>query len=119
MVDFLWDRGRPRPAVAQKASGRKQFVLRTGAGEGARGPSKSGYQRPNLEFQTDPLPETRGLKIESLRSQPGRFSRSTLAEILLNGRRTIAALDAPALRAVFDFGDRERVRLSAGKPTRA
>ena len=23
------------------------------AGEGARGPSKSGYQRPNLEFQTD------------------------------------------------------------------
>ncbi len=54
MVNFLWDRGRPRPPVAQKASGRKLFVLRTGAGEG--GPSKSGYQRPYLEFQTDPLP---------------------------------------------------------------
>jgi hypothetical protein len=57
MVNFLWDRGRPRALVAQKASGRKLFVLRTGAGEGARGPSKSGYQRPNLEFQTDPLPQ--------------------------------------------------------------
>ena len=56
MVNFLWDRVRPRPPVAQKASGRKLFVLRTRAGEGARGPSKSGYQRPNLEFQTDPLP---------------------------------------------------------------
>src|SRR6185295_4070956 len=57
MVNFLWDRGRPRPPVTQKASGRKLFVLRTRAGEGARGPSKSGYQRPNLEFQPDPLPE--------------------------------------------------------------
>ena len=56
MVDFLWDRGRPRPLVAQKASRRKLFVLRTGAGEGARGPIKSGYQCPNLEFQTNPLP---------------------------------------------------------------
>src|SRR6266850_6861865 len=56
MVDFLWDRGRPRPPVAQKASGRKLFMLRNRAGEGARGPSKSGYQCPNLEFQTDPLP---------------------------------------------------------------
>ena len=49
MVNFLWDRGRPRPLVAQKASGGKLAVLRTRAGEGARGPSKSGYQRPNLE----------------------------------------------------------------------
>jgi hypothetical protein len=54
MVNFFWDRGRPRPLVAQKASGRKLFVLRTREGGGARGPSKSGYQRPNLEFQTDP-----------------------------------------------------------------
>ena len=56
MVNFLLDRGRPRPLVAPKASGRKLFVLRTRAGEGARGSSNSGYQRPNLEFQTDPLP---------------------------------------------------------------
>jgi hypothetical protein len=66
MVNFLWDRGRPRPPVAQKASGRKLFVLRTGAGKGARGPSKSGYQRPNLEFQTDPLPFPVPLLLSSL-----------------------------------------------------
>src|SRR5258705_12201342 len=42
MVNLVWDRGRPRPLVAQKASGRKLFALRTRAGEGARGPSKSG-----------------------------------------------------------------------------
>jgi hypothetical protein len=29
---ICWDRGRPRPPVAQKASGRKLFVLRTRAG---------------------------------------------------------------------------------------
>jgi len=56
MVNFLWDRGRPSLLVAQKASGRKLFVSGSRAGEGARGPSKSGYQHPNLEFQTDPLP---------------------------------------------------------------
>jgi len=48
MVDFLWDRGRPRPPVAQKASGRKLFVLRTGAGEGAHGPSKAAINAPIL-----------------------------------------------------------------------
>ena len=36
MVNFLWDRGRPRPPVAQKASGRKLFVLRSRA---ARAPA--------------------------------------------------------------------------------
>ena len=34
--------------LKQKASARKLFVLRTRAGEGARGPSKSGYQCPDL-----------------------------------------------------------------------
>jgi len=33
------------------------------AGEGARGPSKSGYMRPNLEFQTDPLPNYRSVRL--------------------------------------------------------
>jgi len=48
MVDFLWDRGRPRPPVAQKASGRKLFVLCTGAGEGTHGPSKAAINAPIL-----------------------------------------------------------------------
>ena len=40
--------------LKQKASARKLFVLRTRAGEGARGPSKSGYQCPDLNSKTDP-----------------------------------------------------------------
>jgi len=74
MVDLLWDRGRPRPPVAQKASGRKLFVLCTRAGEGARGPSKSGYQRLNLEFQTDPLPPC---ATDFIGSRQERVKRST------------------------------------------
>jgi len=51
-----WDRGRPRPLVARKASGRKPFVLRTRAGEGARGPSNSAYQRSNLNSKLTHYP---------------------------------------------------------------
>ena len=48
--------GAPRPHVAQRQFVENGSCLGARAGEGARGPSRSGSQRPNLEFQTDPPP---------------------------------------------------------------
>ena len=89
MVDFLWDRGRPRPPVARQSSARKLFVLRTRAGEGARGQSKSGYQCPNLEFQTEPTTEFMGRH---------RVSNGVLANNFIH-ERAANVLDRPDDRA--------------------
>jgi hypothetical protein len=50
----------PSPACCAEGIWQKLVVLRKRAGEGARGPSKSGYQRPNLEFKIDTLANTHG-----------------------------------------------------------
>ena len=66
MVNFLLGPRAPSPAMSAKRenliSSSKLARLRRVAGEGARGPSRNGYQRPNLEFQTDPLPRFAGFR---------------------------------------------------------
>ena len=58
MVDFLWDRGRPRTPVAQKASGRKLFVLRTRAGEAPAVPVRADINVPILNSKLTHYPQT-------------------------------------------------------------
>ena len=48
MVNFFWDRGRPRPLVAQKASGRKLFVCAPVRARAPAVPVRADYQTPIL-----------------------------------------------------------------------